>query len=132
MQGSGLRNEVSFGEDSMCMAPGDVEVLQDDHDEAGWWDRGGRSTVEQGDIGKKRQSNPPPFFDPEMSLGDVSIIEGIEDDVVRAEEYLGERAAAATGIGSKPRAPVIEEDSDRHGRDLDDCEPISKSHSPRI
>ena len=36
----------------------------------------------------RKLSNPPPTFDPELSLGDMSLIEGISLDAAQADAYL--------------------------------------------
>jgi hypothetical protein len=90
-KGSGLRYEssFSFSDESMLVEEDYLETLQDeglDEEEV----EAGETTPKRREDSSKRASHPPPAFDPEASLGDVSIIEGIEDDVGRAEEYLSD------------------------------------------
>jgi hypothetical protein len=44
-----------------------------------------------------RPANPPPVFDPDQSLGHVSIVEGISLDAVRASRYLDADLQCAVG-----------------------------------
>lgn len=88
---SGLRYEqsFSFSDESMLVEEDYLETLQDegvDEEEV----EAGETTPKRREDSSKRAAHPPPAFDPEASLGDVSIIEGIEDDVGRAEEYLSD------------------------------------------
>lgn len=107
--GSRLKNELSFGEDIESMESEEVEVLQDDHTEADMWEKVTARIPGLPNATSKKHYNPPPVFDPEISLGDVSIIDGIEEDVVRAAEHLSEDKSAATKLDVGPDVLADEE-----------------------
>jgi hypothetical protein len=99
MQGqptSGLRSEICFDNlsDEFSMLDQDsMEIMQDEQQDGF---EGHRSTNEKsfgftdgGNGGSaKKIANPPPTFDPEQSLGDISVIEGISLDAAQAGAYL--------------------------------------------
>jgi hypothetical protein len=86
MQGrptSGLRSEVRFEyfeADNTTLGNDSIEILTEDHLNRGigearssWEDLGLAS--EEAIVFNRRVPNPPPAFDPDVSLGDVSLIE---------------------------------------------------------
>jgi len=89
MQGrpsSGLRTELrfdSFSDGSTVLDQDAMEIMQDEQCENQEHD------TNRDSIGSARKPlNPPPTFDPELSLGDISLIEGISLDAAQAGAYL--------------------------------------------
>jgi hypothetical protein len=62
-----------------------------------------------------KSRNPAPTFDPDVSLGDVSMIEGIHDDAARAGAYL-----ASQQTGESDITPNILSEVNSDDRDLED------------
>jgi hypothetical protein len=84
---------VDCREESMRMEQDTMEAVQEErkeHEDAQWISD---DTTAFPDTRTSREydgrpANPPPVFDPDQSLGDVSIVEGISSDVARASRYL--------------------------------------------
>jgi hypothetical protein len=107
-RGSRLKNELSFGECTESRGSEEVEVLQDDHTEADPWERVDARNPGLPNATTRKHYYPPPVFDPDTSLGDISIIDGIEEDVVRAAEYLSDDKPAETKLDVGPEVLAAE------------------------
>jgi len=89
MQGrpsSGLRTELrfdNFSDDSTVLGQDAMEIMQDEDCKNQYHD-----TKRDAVSSARKLSNPPPTFDPELSLGDMSLIEGISLDAAQADAYL--------------------------------------------
>lgn len=91
---SGLRSELrldNLSDDVTMLDQEAMEIMQDeseDHKQSSAKDKSFGLT-EGGHGGfTRRMANPPPTFDPEQSLGDISVIEGISLDAAQAGAYL--------------------------------------------
>jgi len=89
---SGLRTELrydSFPDDSTVLDQEAMEIMQDEQceDQDRDMNREPVSSV-------RKLPNPPPTFDPELSLGDISLIEGISLEAAQAGAYLDEVSTA--------------------------------------
>jgi hypothetical protein len=122
MQGkgpSGLRTELQFDDfenESTILGDDSMEFLTEDHSPRGH--REGCSSWEDLDptnlesiVFNRKSRNPAPTFDPEVSLGDVSMIEGIYEDATRAGAYLDSQQTGASNI--TPNV-LSETNSDNH------------------
>jgi len=105
MQGrepSRLRSELYFDDfekESTRSGDDSVEYLTEDQSSGGvasWEDLGPDSleTV----VFNKKSRNPPPTFNPDLSFGDVSMIEGIYDDAARAGAYLDSQQTGTSDV----------------------------------
>jgi hypothetical protein len=123
---SGLRSELQFDDiehESTVLDDDSMEFLAEDHfpgshrEGSSSWEDLGPINLES--IVFKRKSrksrNPAPTFDPDVSLGDVSMIEGIYDDAARAGAYLDSQQTGASDITPNVLSEV---NSDNH--DLED------------
>jgi hypothetical protein len=72
----------------------------------------------------KKTRNPPPTFDPDVSLGDVSMIDGIYDDAARAGAYLDSQQTGTSNITPDPLSVV-----DGNDLDLKDLKASSTSQT---
>jgi hypothetical protein len=126
MQGkgpSGLRTELQFDDienESTILGDDSMEYLAEDHSPAGH--REGCSSWEdlvptnlESIVFNRKSRNPAPAFDPDVSLGDVSMIEGIYDDAARAGAYLDSQQTGTSDITPNVLSEV---NSDNH--DLED------------
>jgi hypothetical protein len=122
MQGkgpSGLRTELQFDDienESTILGDDSMEYLAEDHSPGGnregcssWEDLG--PTNLESIVFNRKSRNPAPTFDPDVSLGDVSMIEGIYDDATRAGAYLDSQQTGASDITPNVLSEV---NSDNH------------------
>ena len=109
MQGkgpSGLRTELQFDEfedGGTILGNDSIEYLTEDHFPGGHregsssWEDLGHTSLES-IVFNRKSRNPPPAFDPDVSLGNISLIEGIHDDAARAGAYLDSQQTGNTDI----------------------------------
>jgi hypothetical protein len=121
MQGkgpSGLRTELQFDDfenESTILGDDSMEFLTEDHSPRGHregcssWEDLGPTNLES-IVFNRKSRNPAPTFDPDVSLGDVSMIEGIYDDATRAGAYLDSQQTGASDITSNVISEVNSDD----------------------
>lgn len=93
---SGLKSEArfeAFADENLETEDDSIEFLREARPSRGYVEGGngcdGLAEAElQSIVLNKRVSNPPPAFDPDASLGNISMIEDIYDDATRAGAYL--------------------------------------------
>jgi hypothetical protein len=117
---SGLRSELQFDDfENRTTIAGEnsMEYLAEDRSPEGGregsssWEDLGASNLESVVFNRKSR-NPPPAFAPDVSLGDVSMIEGIYDDATRAGAYLGSQQTGASDITPNVLSEVNSDDHD--------------------
>jgi hypothetical protein len=120
---SGLRSELQFDDfenESTILGDDSMEFLTEDHSPGGHregcssWEDLGPTNLES-IVFNRKSRNPAPTFDPAVSLGDVSMIEGIYDDAAWAGAYLASQQTGASDITPNVLSEV---NSDTH--DLED------------
>ena len=104
---SGLRSELQFDDfehESTIAGGNSTEYLTEDRSPGGGHKEGSLSweglgpTNSESIVFNRKSRNPAPTFDPDVSLGDISMIEGIYDDAARAGAYLDSQKTGASDI----------------------------------
>ena len=123
MQGkgpSGLRTELQFDEfedGSTILGSDSIEYLTEDHFPGGHregsssWEDLGPTSLES-IVFNRKPRNSSPVFDPDVSLGDVSMIEGIYDDAARAGAYLDSQQTGNTDVTPNVLSEINGDDHD--------------------
>lgn len=118
---SGLRSELQFDDfehESTIAGDDSMEYLTEEQSLGGGHREGSLSWEDLGPtnlesiVFNRKSRNPAPTFDPDVSLGDVSMIEGIYDDAARAGAYLDLQQTGASDITPNVHSEVDSDDLD--------------------
>lgn len=134
LQGKGpskLRSELQFHEsedEDTILDDDSMEVLVEDQFGKGYresslsWEDLGPESLES-TIFNRKPRNPAPTLDPDVSLGDVSVIEGIYEDAAQAGAYLDSQLTGH--INTTPRL-AAKSDGGNHDIEILDAFPTSR------
>lgn len=133
MQGrpsSGLRTELRFdnlSDDSTVLEQDAMEIMQDEECE------NQKHDTNRDSIGSARKPlNRPPPFDPELSLGDISLIEGISLDAAQADAYLDDISTPNDSYTSRPVNDTTDVEEETSLARVDNHASVSSQTEPPI